>query len=114
MAEKRFVSDRETADFAQAQVYDKLRVGNLGVYYRDCLRTRFVPYTDMDRAFIRVHEVRGRMCCGSAMFHYFRMVFVRAGQEFADVISEKEQAMDEALAAIAAKAPQVAIGVANV
>ena len=113
MAEKRFVSDRENTDYEQAQVFDKLRVGNLGVYFRDGFRTRFVPYGDMDRVFIRIHEVRGRLCCGRATFQYYRLVFVRGGEEFADVISEQEQAMDEALAAIAAKAPDLAIGVAN-
>ena len=81
MAEKRFVSAAETADFEQAQVFDKLRVGELGVYFRDGLRNRFVPYGDIDRAFIRIHEVNGRMCCGNAVFHYFRMVFVRDGKE---------------------------------
>ena len=110
MAEKKFVSAAETQDYEQAQVFDKLRVGDLGVYFRDGLRTRFIPYTDMDRAFIRIHEVNGRMCCGTAVFHYFRMVFMRDGKEFADTVSEKEQVMDQALAAIAAKAPQVAIG----
>ena len=113
MAEKKYVSGKDDPDYAQAQVFDKLRVGDAGVYYREGLRTRFVPYSDMDQAFIRVHEVNGRMCCGNAVFHYFRMVFVRNGKEFADMISEKETAMDEALAAIARKAPQVAIGVAN-
>ncbi|MBR1456017.1 MAG: hypothetical protein IJ594_02500 [Oscillospiraceae bacterium] len=112
MSEKKYVSARETADFEQAQVYDKLRVGSEGVYFREGLRTRFIPYSDMDRAFIRIHEVNGRMCCGSAVFHYFRMVFAKDGKEFADMVSEKEKAMDEALAAIAAKAPGVAIGVA--
>ena len=112
MAEKRFVSAAETADFEQAQVFDKLRVGELGVYFRDGLRNRFVPYGDIDRAFIRIHEVNGRMCCGNAVFHYFRMVFVRDGKEFADMVSEKENVMDQALAAIAAKAPNIAIGVA--
>ena len=112
MAEKRFVSAAETADFEQAQVFDKLRVGELGVYFRDGLRNRFVPYGDIDRAFIRIHEVNGRMCCGKAVFHYFRMVFVRDGKEFADTVSEKENVMDQALAVIAAKAPNIAIGVA--
>ena len=101
------------ADFEAAEVFDKLHVGRLGVYYRDGFRTRFLSYSDFDRAFIRVQDVNGRMCCGTAVFQYFRMVFVRGGKEFADVMSENERAMDDALARIHVLSPETAIGVAE-
>ena len=110
MANKQFLSDKAAPDYEQAQVFDKLRVGREGVYFRDGFRTRFIPYTDMDRVFIRIQEVNGRMCCGRATFAYYRLVFCKDGAEFADVLSENEKAMDEALACIAANAPQLAIG----
>lgn len=89
-------------DYDNAAVYDKLRVGSLGVYFRDGLKTRFIPFEDIDRAFIRVQETRGRMCCGQANWYYYRLVFVHDGKEFADYLSEKEKEMDDALADIAA------------
>ena len=110
MAEKRFISGKDTPDYESARQFDKLRVGAEGVYYREGLRTRFIPYGDMDRVFIRIQEVNGRMCCGRATFAYYRLVFCKDGAEFADVLSENEKAMDEALACIAANAPQLAIG----
>ena len=109
MAEKRFTavngvtdSPELNADYEKAQRFEKLLVGALGVYFRDGLRTEFIPYDYMDRVFIRVQETRSRMCCGQANFNYFRIVFVHDGKEFADYMSEKEKLMDEALAAIAA------------
>lgn len=118
MADKKFagiggaVSSPElSADHESAQVFDKVRVGRLGVYYRDGLRTRYIPYDYPDRVFIRVQEVNGKLCCGTATFAYYRLVFVKDGKEFADVISENEKAMDEALALIAKNAPSIAIGV---
>ena len=109
MAEKRFagvngsISDEKLdADFAGAAVYEKLRVGELGVYFRDGLKTRYIPYDYIDRAFIRVQETRSRMCCGQTNWDYYRVVFVHDGKEFADYMSEKEKETDEALAAIAA------------
>lgn len=99
-------------DYAAAQVFDKLRVGRMGVYYKSGFKTRLVPYSEMERAFIRIHEVNGKLCCGSSVFQYFRMVFVRDGKEFADIISENEASMDAALALIHERAPEVAIGVA--
>ena len=118
MAEKTFaalsgpISDSTVAaDFDGAQKYDKLKVGKLGVYYRDGFKTRFLAYDKLEQAFIRVQEVRGSMCCGQAIFSYFRMVFVSGGKEYADIMSEDEKAMDAALAAIAQAAPALKIGV---
>ena len=99
------------ADFEAAQKFDRLKVGKLGAYYRDGFKTRFLAYDKLERAFIRVQEVRGRMCCGQAFFAYFRMVFVSGGKEYADVLSEDEQLMDAALAAIAQAAPELKVGV---
>lgn len=117
MSEKKFsgvqgiVEDPNvTGDFESAAVFDNLRVGKLGVYFRSGLRMRYIPFSYMDRAFIRIHEVNGKLCCGSTVFQYFRLVFVHNGKEFADSISENEAAMNNALAQIAKNAPAVAIG----
>ena len=117
MAEKKFATVKGAAvpqgagaDHEAAQVFDKVRVGKLGVYYKEGFRTKFIPYDYIDRAFIRIQEVRGRMCCGETTFAYFRLVFVHGDKEIADIISEKEEAMDQALACIHEMAPDVAIG----
>ena len=79
MAEKKFAGVKGTveneavsADFEAAQSFDKIYVGRLGVYYRDGFKTRYIAFEEMERAFLRVQEVRGRMCCGQAFFAYFR------------------------------------------
>ena len=118
MAEKKFAgvngpveSDRVSADFESAQVFGKLKVGKLGIYYRDGFKIRFFAYDLLERAFIRVQEVRGRMCCGQAYRAYFRLVLVANGKEYSDVMSEDEKLMDDALACIAANAPGLPVGV---
>lgn len=118
MAEKRFAGPVEgldsaalVADRESAAVFDKLRVGRLAVYYREGLRTKAIPYSRMERAFIRVQQVRGRMCCGETAFFYYRMVFLVDGKEIADYMSEDEKAMDAALAAIHEAAPELPVGV---
>lgn len=118
MADKKFYTpggpvcdEKFNADYETAPEFDKVKVGKLGVYYRDGLKTKLIPFEVIERAFIRVQEVRGRMCCGSATFAYFRLIFVVDGKEIiCDHISEKEEAMDAALAKIAENAPAVAIG----
>ena len=117
MEEKRFFGPVEagqfaalTADFDRAERFDKLRVGKLAVYYRDGFRMKAIPYSRMERAFIRIQEVRGKLCCGQTIFAYFRMVFLVDGKEIAEYISEDEKAMDAALAAIHEAAPEVPVG----
>ncbi len=121
MAEKKFagingpVSSAElAADYESARTFDKVKVGRLGVYYRDGFKLRFMDYSLLERIFIRIQEVNGRMCCGSTIFAYYRLVFVSGGREIGDAISENEKAMDEALALIKELAPaSLAIGVAE-
>ncbi len=117
MADKKFsgvngtVNSPEVAeDYAAAEQFDKVRVGKLGVYFREGFKTKYLSYQDFDRVFIRINEVNGKMCCGKAVFHYFRLVFVRNGKEFADIISEDEKATDDALARIREFCPEMAIG----
>ncbi len=117
MSEKKFAGLTGTvedpavsADYENAEQFDRLRVGKRGVYYRDGFRVRFLDYGLLERVFIRVQAVNGRMCCGNATFEYCRLVFVSGGKEVADYMSEKASAMDAALARIAACAPTLAIG----
>lgn len=100
-------------DYESAKCFDKsgkLRVGKLGVYYPDMLSIKFVPFSGLERAFIRVHEVEGKLCCGSTFFQYFRLVLVYNGKEIADYMSEDKTALDGALNEIAVNAPSVVIG----
>lgn len=117
MAEKKFagidgaVSAPEvTQDYENAQVFDKVRIGALGAYFRDGFKIRFLSYDRVDRVFLRIQEVNGKLCCGSTTYAYFRLVFVVDGKEYADALSENEKAMRAALEAIRSAAPNVAIG----
>lgn len=120
MAEKKFAtpdgavqSAELTADYERARKFDAVRVGKLGVYYRSGLKTVFLAYPTLERAFIRIQEVNGRMCCGSTTFAYYRLVLIRGGKEYAEVMSESESAMDAALAAIHENAPELPVDVAD-
>ena len=117
MSEKKFAGVKGTVDsvevaedFAGAQQFDKVKVGKLGVYFKEGFRTKYLSYQDFDRVFIRINEVNGKLCCGKSTFQYFRLVFVRDGKEFTDVISEDEKAMDGALARIRELCPEMATG----
>ena len=98
------------SDYESAEKFDKLRVGKKGVYFPYHFGTRYLPYEYIENAFIRIHEVNGKLCCGSTVFQYFRLVFVHDGKETDDYISENEEAMTTALKAISSNAPEISIG----
>lgn len=100
-----------TADYESAEVFDRVRVGRRAVYFREGFKTRCLPYEALERVFIRVQGVNGKLCCGTANFEYYKLVFVSGGKEIAEVFSENEKATDAALARIAERAPGLAIGV---
>ena len=117
MSDKKFagidgavVSDAVSSDYETALHFEKLRVGALGAYFRDGFKTRVLAYDRVERVFLRIQEVNGKLCCGSTTYAYFRLVFVVDGREYVDYMSENEQAMRDALEAIRTAAPQVAIG----
>ena len=117
MADKKFAGVKGTVDsvevaedFAAAEQFDKVKVGKLGVYFKEGFRTKYLSYQDFDRVFIRINEVDGKLCCGKSTFQYFRLVFVRNGKVFVVVISEDEKAMDDALARIKELCPEMATG----
>jgi len=102
-----------TEDFENAKRFDTVWVGELGVYYKSGFKTMFIAYSELDRVFIRVQEVNGKLCCGKASFFYYRLVFVVNGKEYSEGMTENEELFDEALALIGEKAPAVALGVAR-
>ena len=99
-----------TADYEKAEIFEKTRIGNLGVYYPSGFGLKFISYDELEQAFIRIHEVDGKLCCGKATFYYYRLVLVVNGKEYTDIISENEALMDQALDAIARKSVNTKIG----
>ena len=99
-----------TEDYGKAEAFERIRIGDLGVYYPSGFRTKFIAFDELEQAFIRIHEVDGKLCCGKATFYYYRLVLVVNGKENTDIMSENEGMMDQALAAIARKSPGTKIG----
>ncbi len=99
------------ADFAEAPVFDRVRVGKLGIYCESGFRTEFFSYGDVSRAFIRIYEGTAQLCCGAMGYNYTSLVLLDAsGKTLKEQYTENEDAMRQALAAISARARQVRIG----
>ena len=73
------------------------------------LKNVTLPYGELERAFLRVREATGKMCCGTACFADCYLVLVSAGKELAEIRMEKED-VEAALSLLAERSPATAIG----
>ena len=49
-------------DFEESTKLDKVRIGRLGVFFRDGFKIRFMEYSLFERVFIRVQQVNLKTC----------------------------------------------------
>lgn len=87
----------------------KLKFGKDALYFRSGLKNVTLPYDELERAFLRVREATGKMCCGTACFADCYLVLVSAGKELAEIRMEKED-VEAALSLLAERSPATAIG----
>lgn len=87
----------------------KLRFDGDALYFRSGLKNVTLPYGELERAFLRVREATGKMCCGTACFADYYLVLVSAGRELAEMRMEKED-IEAVLSLIAERSPGTVIG----
>lgn len=96
-------------DYENAFRIGRLKVGQEAIYFRSGLKITALSYGELERAFMRVREATGKMCCGTACFADCYLVLVSAGRELAEMRMEKED-IDAILSLIAEKSPETVIG----
>ena len=90
-------------EFAASERYWKLRIGKNYLFYPRLRHTGYVPFSEITRAFIRVETTLTRVCCGPAVFHTYRLILCKDGEEFAAIELDSEVKADRVLAAIGEK-----------
>ena len=94
-------------DYTAAEEIGRVRLGTLGLYYRDLGRKYFVPYEYIDRRFTRVNIVEPD---DSPAYFYYRLILVHGEKEFANLIFEKEEEVDNIHARLQEIRPEIAFG----
>ena len=106
--DKKYISDdAHVEDYKNAPAIGRVRFGELCFYYRDLGVKYYVPYESIERAFIRISETQPD---DSPPIYYYRLILVRGEKEFANLIFNKEEEADEALAKLSERAPDMAVG----
>ncbi|MPM54995.1 hypothetical protein SDC9_101780 [bioreactor metagenome] len=97
-------------DFCAADKIGPFWIGKTAFYYRDGLKKRCIPFTDIDQAFMRIEPVPTRCCCCKLDFEIYRLVVCSQGKELADIRTEDEGMVDKALAFLKNHSPKIKLG----
>lgn len=78
--------------------------------YKKGLKWCTLPYPEISKAYLRIEEVKGRLCCGVANFDlYFLMLQTKEGELLKLEVPSKEQAK-EMLEELETKNPAIEVG----
>lgn len=97
-------------DLNTAQNVGKVRLGEHVLFFSRFAGSTFMPYSEVEHAYLRQEEVTAKMCCGRANFDQFYLMLVGSDGKL-----RKHQVADKArgqlaLDHIAAKNPSCLIG----
>lgn len=89
-------------DFEAGTEIGRGKAGERCIYYPKLFHQCYIPYEQIVWAFHRVEEVKGTLCCGTAVFQLHKLIIVtRDKKELSLDIGEKPE-VDAGLAAVLA------------
>ncbi|NLC72239.1 MAG: hypothetical protein GX684_00480 [Ruminococcaceae bacterium] len=97
-------------EYRNAEKLDRFRVGENNLFYRDGLKKRYIPLSEIDHAFSRVRSINTNVCCGKACINTFGLTLNCNGEEICEITSEHEDAVDDVLELMKKHNPQIRIG----
>lgn len=105
---KKYIDDEQhVADYKAAEVIGRVSLGKLCMYYRDLGKKYYVPYEYIDRTFTRINECAPD---DGPIIHYYRLILVHDGQEFANLIFDEEKDVDYIHARLKEIRPEIQYG----
>lgn len=103
------MEDQLILDYSSAGRQEKLKLGELCLYIVHTLYAEYVPYETITRAYRRIEDVRGKLCCGVCTYEIHHLVMEVEGKEMT-VLLEGKDAAQAALDIISRKNPAAVIG----
>lgn len=79
--------DMETlrAEYKAGREIGKIRLGRENLFFRNGLKTYFIPYVDIKRCFRRVMMVPAKLCCGKGELQVENLVIYDSEKEIAQI-----------------------------
>ncbi len=99
------------AEYKAARAVGALRIGGRRLFFRNGLRTYYIPYEHVGRLFRRVVSVPARLCCGRGELAMENLVIcAKDGRELAQVPLPDARAARLVMEQLQTMAPQAAFG----
>lgn len=103
------MEDQLMLDYSSAARQEKIKLGETCLYIIHTLYAEYIPYETITRAYRRIEDVRGKLCCGVCTYEIHHLVIEVNGKE-TTVLLEGMEAAKAALEKIGKKNPAAVIG----
>lgn len=78
-------SEQLKAEYKEGREIGKLRLGKEFLFFRNGLKTYYIPYVEIKRCFRRVMMIPAKLCCGKGELPVENLVICDAQKELAQV-----------------------------
>lgn len=97
------------SDYQGADKYGKISLGDSCLYITHIFYVEYVPYSVITKAFRRIEDVKGKLCCGVSNYEIHHLV-LEENDKSITVLFEEKEAAQKALEQVAEKNPETVIG----
>lgn len=85
LAQAEYNAEALKTEYKSGREIGKIRLGTANLFFRNGLKTYFIPYADIDRCFRRVMMVPAKLCCGKGDLQVENLVICDAEKELAQI-----------------------------
>lgn len=97
-------------DYQEARQVDTVRLGARCLYYPGMLKQRYIPYDEIQWAYLRAEENRMSMCCGKTFVDIWYLLLYAHGKQVAKIELQKKETAKEVLALLSEANKDMLIG----
>lgn len=88
----------------------KIKMQEQELEYKKGFKWFMLPYTDIIQAYLRIEEVKGRMCCGTANFDLYFLMLRTGKEELIKIEVSSKELVQQMLEELKEKNPGIQIG----
>ena len=97
-------------DWKEASVVETIRLGKKCLYYPGMLKVRYLPYEQIQWAYLRAEENRMAVCCRRTIVDIWYLLLYADGKQVAKIEFQKKETAKKVLSHLAENQKHILIG----
>lgn len=97
-------------DYQNARHIENAALGQQCFYYPAMFRLRYLPYEQLQWAYLRAEENHVTMCCGKGYIDIWYLILYADGRQTAKIEFQKKESAKEVFTSLTEKNPQMLAG----